>query len=182
VSATVCRVPVRDDLSGPATAIARQLRERSQTVAVAESSAGGLISAALLAVPGSSAYYLGGVVIYTLPGAKALLGGAVEPPEGMRGASEPFARWLASSGSRKLGADWAVSETGAAGPSGNPYGDPAGHAWVAVSGPGEVLRSERVGTGSDDREANMVAFAAAALALLLRALDQSPPARPPGDG
>ena len=51
---------------------------RPDHVAVAESSAGGLVSAALLAVPGASAYYRGGVVIYTLDGAKAILGGATD--------------------------------------------------------------------------------------------------------
>jgi nicotinamide-nucleotide amidase len=111
-------------LSEPAVAIADRLRGRGQSVAVAESAAGGLISAALLAVPGASAYFRGGVVIYTLDGAEELLAGGPPLPTGVRGASEPFARWLASTAAGKLAADWGIGETGAAGPSGNPYGDP----------------------------------------------------------
>src|SRR5882757_7734542 len=116
-------------LTAPAAAIADRLRARGETLAIAESSAGGLISAALVAVPGASAFYRGGLVIYTLKGAKELLAGVPPLEAGVRSASEPFARWLASSIATKLAADWGLGETGAAGPSGNPYGDPAGHAW-----------------------------------------------------
>src|SRR5438477_84139 len=115
-----------DQLDELAQDVAGRLIERKETVAVAESSAGGLISASLLSVPGASAYYLGGAVIYTGP-ARRLLQGTV--PEGTRGASEPFARLLAEGVAAKLEATWGVSETGAAGPTGNRYGDPAGHAW-----------------------------------------------------
>lgn len=159
------------DLAAPATAVAQRLRERGESIAVAESAAGGLISAALVAVPGASAYYLGGIVIYTVGGAQALLAGTVPLPDGVRGASEPFARWLATAAATRLTADWGVGETGAAGPAGNPYGDPAGHAWVAVRGPDAEVRTRHVLTGSDDREANMVAFAAAALEQLLAAVE-----------
>lgn len=157
-------------LSEPAASIADRLRVRGETLAVAESAAGGLISAALLAVPGASAYFRGGVVIYTLDGAKELLAGGPPLPAGVRGASEPFARWLASSAAGKLGADWGIGETGAAGPSGNPYGDPAGHDWVAVHVPDGQMQARNVLTGSADRAGNMESFAVAALALLLEAL------------
>lgn len=159
------------DLTEPACAVAGRLKERGQTVAVAESAAGGLISAALLAVPGASAYYRGGLVIYTLNGATELLAGGPPLPADARGASEPFARWLALSAATKLAADWGLGETGAAGPAGNPYGDPAGHAWVAVRGPGGEAPAKHVLTGSDDREANMESFAAAGLLLLLATLN-----------
>lgn len=162
------------DLSGPAAVVAHRLRERGESIAVAESAAGGLISAALVAVPGASAYYRGGVVIYTVGGAQELLAGAVPLPSGVRGASEPFACWLASAAATKLSADWALGETGAAGPAGNPYGDPAGHAWVAVCGPDDRMRTRHVLTGAEGREANMVAFAAAGLALLLAVLESQP--------
>jgi nicotinamide-nucleotide amidase len=158
------------DLTGPAASIAERLRKRGESVAVAESAAGGLISAALVAVPGASAYYRGGLVIYTVGGAQSLAGSVPLAAE-VRGASETFARWLASAGATTLSADWAVGETGAAGPAGNPYGDPAGHAWVAVRGPDDEVRTRHVLTGSDDRAANMVAFAAAGLALLLAAVE-----------
>lgn len=145
------------------------LAARGERVAVVESSAGGLISAALLAVPGASRYYAGGIVVYTLDGARATLGGAAPLPEGVRSASGPFASWLAGTAATMFGTPWAVGETGAAGPSGNPYGDPAGHAWVAVTGPGGTT-PEHVLTGAEDRLGNMGAFAAAALALLVRRL------------
>jgi PncC family amidohydrolase len=149
-------------LTGPAHRIGVLLRERGETVAVAEGSAGGLVSAALLSVPGASAFYIGGAVIYTAAAYRAWMHGAVEAPPAMRGATEAFADHLARSSSVRLGATWGVGEAGAAGPA-NPYGDPAGHCWVAVVGPADATR--HVLTGVDDREANMVAFAAVALEL-----------------
>ncbi len=154
-------------LTEPATAIAAHLKERGESIAVVESSAGGLVSAALLAVPGASAYYRGGVVIYTLESVRGLLSGQDPPAKGTRSSTEPFAAWLAGAVAGKLNTDWGFGETGAAGPSGNPYGDPAGHAWVAVRTPGGGVRTEHVLTGDADREANMEAFAAAGLRLLL---------------
>jgi nicotinamide-nucleotide amidase len=155
-------------LSEPARRVAAELTRRGERVAVAEGSAGGLISAALLSVPGASAYYLGGVVVYTADAHRAWVAGAVEAPPGLRGATEDFAVYVARAAAAKLGATWAVGEAGAAGPP-NPYGDPAGHAWVAVAGP--VAASRHVLTGVDDREANMVAFAAAALELFAEVLE-----------
>jgi nicotinamide-nucleotide amidase len=159
-----------DALTGPANEIAERLLAREESVAVAESSAGGLISAALLSVAGASAYYRGGLVIYTLEGARAMLAGATDLDPGRRGACEPFSRYLAASAAAKLGADWGIGETGATGPSGNPYGDPAGHAWLAVAGPGGLLQAEHLLTGDGDRAVNMEAFAAAALCQLAAAL------------
>jgi PncC family amidohydrolase len=152
-----------------ALAVAERLRAASATVAVAESAAGGLLSAALLAVPGASDYYLGGLVVYTAR-ARALLASVLEPPAGLRGATEGFARYEAEAARAAFGATWGVGETGAAGPAGNPYGDPPGHAWVAVNG--AVSATQQVLTGRDDRQANMAAFAGAALDLLAWALDQ----------
>ena len=140
------------------------LADHGQTLAVAESSAGGLINAALVAVPGASAYYLGGCVIYTAPGREALAGITLQDMAGMRSASEPYARLLARRVRDKLGATWGLSETGASGPRGNRYGDPAGHACIAVAGPVEDVIT--VATGSADREANMWVFAQRAIDLL----------------
>lgn len=143
----------------------RLLSQRDETVAVGEGSCGGLVSAALLAVPGASAYFLGGAVIYTHHALRGLLSGRVDRPDELRGASEPWARHLAEGARAHMGATWGVGEGGAAGPTGNRYGDPAGHAWLAVAGPdGQATR--QVLTGDDDRQANMVAFAVAALELL----------------
>lgn len=147
-----------------AAALAELLKARKHTVAVAESSAGGLISATLLAVPGASAYFLGGGVIYTMHAREALLGLTREDVKGMRSASEPYARLLARRVREKHGATWGLSETGATGPSGNRYGDAPGHACIAVSGP--IDAAVTLETGSAEREANMWAFARRALALL----------------
>jgi PncC family amidohydrolase len=144
------------------------LKSRNETVAVAESSAGGLISAALLAVPGASAYFLGGAVVYTRL-ARAEL---VRIPEGalagMRPATEPYALLLARTARERFAASWALAETGATGPTGNRYGDAPGHACIALAG--GVERAITLETGSADRVANMRAFARAALELLLEGL------------
>lgn len=142
----------------------RLLKERGESVAVGEGSCGGLISAALLAMPGASGYYVGGAVIYTKKALDGLLSGQVDRPEKLRGASEPWAMHLARGARVHMDATWGIGEGGAAGPNGNAYGNPSGHAWVAVSGP--VEEAKNVLTGLDDREANMVAFAVEALELL----------------
>jgi len=149
-------------------AIAARLIERGETVAVAESSAGGLISAALLAVPGASKFYVGGGVVYTARARLTLMDIPQKAMDGLRSASEPYAALLARVASKNLKAIWGLSETGAAGPDGNRYGDAAGHTCLAVSGPVEMSRT--LETGHGDRAANMEAFRDAALTLLLDAL------------
>jgi len=148
--------------------IGARLKARGETVAVAESSSGGLISAALLEVPGASSYYLGGAVVYTGKARMRLLGITREDVAGMRSASEPYAMLLARTARQNFGATWGLSETGAAGPTGNGYGDAAGHTCVAVSGPVELVLT--VETGDEDRADNMRAFAVAALDLLKAAM------------
>jgi PncC family amidohydrolase len=140
------------------------LRSRGETVAVAESSAGGLTAASLLAQPGASAFFLGGAVVYTKHAREALLAITAAEMEGMRPASEHYALLLARRLRERLGATWGLAETGAAGPSGNRYGDAPGHSCLAVSGPVEAMRT--IETGSDDRVRNMRIFASDALALL----------------
>jgi nicotinamide-nucleotide amidase len=151
-------------LTALGAAVGDLLKQRGQTIAVAESSAGGVINAALVAVPGASAYYLGGTVIYTPKGRAALLGIGKDEMAGIRSASEPFATLLARRVRIHLGATWGLSETGASGPTGNRYGDAPGHACIAVSGPLEAAST--IETGSADREANMWEFARRALELL----------------
>src|SRR3954469_3457677 len=143
--------------------IAVRLIERKETVAVAEGSAGGLISAALLSVPGASAYFARGAVGYTGAGPSAFTDIRMDDMKGLRPASEPYATLLAQHVRERLHATWALAEAGAAGPSGNRYGDPAGHTCIAVSGPSQ--RAFTLRTGSSDRRANMRAFAARALEL-----------------
>ncbi|MBL8673617.1 MAG: CinA family protein, partial [Rhodospirillales bacterium] len=129
-----------------------------------ESSIGGLLSASLIAVPGASAYFLGGAVIYTRAAGDALLAIPPQARSGLRSATEAYAALGARTIRDKLGATWGMAETGASGPAGNRYGDPAGHACVAIAGP--VSRAITVRTGDSDRVANMRAFAHAALELL----------------
>jgi len=145
-------------------ALAALLIEKKQTIAVVESSAGGLINAALVAIPGASAFYLGGAVVYTVNAREGILGLTKDDVKGMRSASEPYAKLIAKRVREKLGATWGLSETGASGPTGNRYGDPAGHACFAVSGPVEAAIT--LETGNAEREANMRLFARRALALL----------------
>jgi nicotinamide-nucleotide amidase len=152
------------EIDAAAEAIGRLLKERGETIAVAESSAGGLIAAALLGVGGASAYFMGGAVVYTRAARSALLGIPEEALAGFRPATERYALLLAKSVREKLGTTWGLAETGATGPTGNRYGDAAGHACLAIVGP--VERATTLETGSADRAANMRAFAAAALALL----------------
>lgn len=144
--------------------LAALLKEKKQTIGVVESSAGGLINAALVAAPGASAFYRGGAVVYTPYAREGLLGLTRDDVKGMRSASEPYAQLIARRIRERLGATWGLSETGASGPTGNSYGDAPGHACIAVSGPVEAVVT--LETGSADREANMRAFASRALALL----------------
>jgi nicotinamide-nucleotide amidase len=155
-------------LSSIAEALGQRLKDAKQTLAVAESSSGGLISAALLAVPGASAYFLGGAVVYTGKARMSLLGLTRESVAGMRSSSEPYALLLARTARENFNADWGLSETGAAGPTGNPYGDAAGHSCLAISGPVEMAIT--LETGEADRAANMEAFARRGMELLLAAM------------
>jgi nicotinamide-nucleotide amidase len=159
-----------NELTPLANALATQLKERRETIAVAESSAGGLISAALLAVPGASAYFLGGAVVYTQAARRALLRVPDESLVGMRSSTEAYALLKARTVRGMLGATWGLAETGASGPTGNRYGDAAGHACIAIAGP--VERAVTLETHVADREANMWAFANAALQLLHTSLRQ----------
>lgn len=154
-------------IAGPLGAL---LKEKKQTVVVAESSAGGLISAALLSVPGASAYFMGGGVIYTRDARRELLG-LPEDVVTMRASTEEYALLLANAAREKLGTTWALAETGASGPTGNRYGDAAGHCCMAVVGPAE--KAATLETGLSDREENMWRFAEASLELFRSVVGES---------
>ena len=145
--------------------IAGVLKARRDTIAVAESSTGGLIAAALLAVPGASAYFVGGAVVYTRTARAALLGISDAEMSGMRASTEPYALLCARRVRERHAATWGVGETGATGPTGNRYGDAAGHSCIAVVGPA-IGRAITLETGSSDRQANMEAFTRRALEFL----------------
>jgi len=150
-------------LNSMAVLVGNLLKEKNQTVSVSESSAGGLISAALLSVSGASSYFVGGGVIYTNQARRGLIG-APENVVTMRASTEDFALIMARLIREKLDTDWGLCETGASGPTGNRYGDAAGHCCIAVYGPVEAAIT--LETGSNDREANMHKFSASALQFL----------------
>lgn len=151
-------------LATPATNVAALLKSRGDTVVVSESSAGGLVSAALLAVPGASAYYLGGALVYTHEARRLLLDIPDAEVSHVTPLTEAYVARCASALRAKFGATWAVAEIGTTGPTGSRYGHPAGMCALAVDGP--VARTRLIENAGDDRETNMWGFAAAALALL----------------
>ncbi|HEY1706972.1 MAG TPA: CinA family protein [Rhizomicrobium sp.] len=156
------------DLLPLAEQVGEKLKARGETLAIAESSSGGLLSAVLLAVPGASKYFVSGAVVYTAKARVLLMDIPREGVAGMRSASEPYALLLARTAKGRFGTTWGLSETGAAGPTGNPYGDAAGYSCIALAGP--VERAITVETGESNRVDNMRAFTKAALELLAQGL------------
>jgi PncC family amidohydrolase len=148
--------------------IAELLIARDEKVAVAESSAGGLISAALLSVPGASRYYSGGGVVYTLASRTQLAGVPAEAYARYQGTTTEMLADLLNSMRERLGSDWCVGESGLAGPTGGRTGAPAGRVAIGVSGP--VARTKLLETGLSDRAENMVAFTTRSLCLLRDAI------------
>lgn len=160
------------DLLPQAERIAAKLKARKETISVAESSTAGMISAALLAVPGASAYFIGGAVVYTRASRTELLRVTEAEFAAMAGitpSTEPYALLFARKIKERLDTTWSVGETGTAGPTGSRYGHAAGHSCVGVIGPnGE--RAITIETGKGDRVDNMRAFSIAALDLLEKAI------------
>ncbi|MBU3992002.1 MAG: CinA family protein [Alphaproteobacteria bacterium] len=154
-----------EEFTGVAARIGAALARRGETIAVADGATGGLISAALLTVPGATAFHRGGGVVYSLQARDVLLG--LEPAElkGMRSVTESYALLQARAIRDRFGADWGVAETGSAGPGQHPRGPAAGTSCIAVAGPGRSA-ARAIATGSDGRVANMLAFTQAALELL----------------
>ena len=159
-----------EPLQPMAAAIAELLRARNETVAVCETTAGGLVSAALLSIPGASRYYAGGAVTYTGAARSTFLEIELENHPGVRSSSEPYAALIAETIRQRLGATWGIGETGAAGPGGNVYGDASGHTCIAIAGPSPCV--ETLETGLDDREENMWRFARQTLVVFEQVLRQ----------
>jgi len=168
-------LPMIDTLIPHAERVASRLKARGQTIAVGESAAGGLITAALLAVPGASAYCRGGLVIYTRDALLALKAVDLERLASLQASTEAYACFEAQTLRTHFGTDWGLGETGAAGPTGNKYGDAAGHACLGVADALGGTWTRTIETGSSDRLANMQAFARAALELMSDTLDDAPP-------
>jgi len=162
-----------NELESMATAVGEALKARGETVIVAESACGGLISAALLAVPGASAYYRGGLVLYTYESRKKFLSQAGKDPfDGITPSSEDYAAAMARAARATLNPTWAIGEVGTAGPTGSRYGYSPGHACVAVDGP--LARAVTIETRQADRVTNMQVFARASLDLLATLLRETP--------
>src|SRR3954453_17920222 len=158
------------DLVAAAGKVAAVLTARKQTIVIAESSTAGLISAALLAVPGASAYFLGGAVVYTRQSRRLLLDIPDTALDGMRPSTEPYALMMARTAQQRFASSWALAETGATGPTGNRYGDAAGHSCIAIAGLAEQAMT--LETGRSNRLENMYAFTTAALNLLLQTVSR----------
>ena len=141
--------------------IGELLTKRGETVSVAESSAGGLIAARLLAVPGASKYFLGGSVVYTLPSRRAYLDVKREDVAGLAPLSAEIAAVFARSTRETLGATWGIAELGAAGPTGSRYGHDAGTTAIGIDGPRNYSLVTQ--TGRSERGQNMWDFSEAAL-------------------
>jgi len=157
------------DLLPQAERIAAKLKARNETISVAESSTAGLVSAALLAIGGASAYFMGGAVVYTRTSRTELLRVTEAELTGITPSTEAYALLFARKIKERLATNWAVGETGTAGPTGSRYGHAPGHSCIAVIGPnGE--HSLTVETGKSDRVDNMRVFSIAALDLLEKSL------------
>lgn len=151
-----------------AVQVAARLKARGETIAIAESSAGGLIAASLLAQAGASAYFVGGAIIYTRAARRGLLHITDADMAGFRPSTEAYALLLARRMRQHHGTVWGVGETGATGPTGNRYGDAAGHCCIGIAGPREIAVT--LETGKSDRVDNMRAFASKALLTLVGVL------------
>lgn len=159
-----------NDLIELTSQIALILKKNKQTVSVIESSSGGLISSALLSQEGASAYYMGGQVIYTLQSIRAITDLRIRDlkEKNIRSSSEPFALLISQKSCDLYKSDWAIGESGAAGPTGNGYGDPPGYSCFAVAGKKE--KTSHILTNSSVRVENMQAFAKASLEQFLNIL------------
>ncbi len=160
-----------DKLTNMASAVGQLLKDRGETVGVSESSTGGLVSAALLSIPGASVYFTGGAANYTHVAREAFIGFSLDDHPGMRSSTEPFVEVGAKTVREVLGTTWGVAEAGAAGPTGNRYGDDAGHSCIAIAGP--VNKVITIETGAADREANMWRFTEEVLKLLEEAIREA---------
>ena len=151
--------------------IASMLIERSEKITVAESTAGGLISAALLSFPGASQYYAGGGVVYTLNSRIKIAGVSPEEYENYRGTTEELLASLVKSMRLKIGADWCIGESGIAGPAGGRSNHTKGRTVIGISGP--INRTTTIETETLDREANMVEFTTESLIFLRDIINES---------
>ncbi|KAF2084111.1 hypothetical protein K490DRAFT_39433 [Saccharata proteae CBS 121410] len=149
------------------TEVAALLKERKETVSVAETAAGGIISAAILSTPGASGIYKGGLTLYTLESRIAYAGWTQETIKSYSGPTPQIVQGLAENVRKTLGSTYTICESGTAGPTGGTTKNRTpGYVALAISSEkGTTTKEVETGLGGD-REANMVAFAVEALSLL----------------
>lgn len=170
--------------------LAASLTRAGESVAIAETSAGGLIAAELLAQSGASKFFRGGVVVYSKHSKQAVLG--LDPDSSQPTSTEPHALELAAAVREKLGSDWGVGETGVAGPSANSRGIAPGVCAIGVVGPDGVSVSTTLWPSDDlsaadaygqpaavPRDQAMRNFADAGVGLLCAAVAQREGGEPP---
>ncbi|MEE4154899.1 MAG: CinA family protein [Erythrobacter sp.] len=157
-----------------AARIAALLRARGERIAVADGASGGFVAASLLTVPGALDFFVGGGVVYSLRARDVLFDLPREAYKGMRGASEDYVLLQARAIRDNFGADWGLAESGSVGGFSHPSGAPAGRSVAAIAGPNGFERTTLIETASEDRIANMAAFARNALDLAERALGAAP--------
>ncbi len=141
--------------------VAVVLESSGLTLATAESCTGGLISAALTSRPGSSDWYIGGVVTYSNESKRELLGVDADSLRRFGAVSRTVATEMARGARERVGADLAVSVTGIAGPSGAVPGKPVGTVWIGIAAPAGSGATQL--TFSGDRAAIRSAAVRAAL-------------------
>ncbi|MBI1317195.1 competence/damage-inducible protein A [bacterium] len=148
--------------------LARMLTERKARLALAESCTGGYVAHRLTRIPGSSAWFLGGVVAYSNEAKNAFLGVAPELIARHGAVSEEVAMAMASGARTRFNSDYTLSLTGIAGPDGGSEEKPVGTVWIGISGPeGTRALRHRFGT---DRIRNIERSALAAFDLLRKSL------------
>ncbi|HUH66916.1 MAG TPA: CinA family protein [Syntrophales bacterium] len=150
--------------------IAAILTSAHETLSVAESSAGGLVSSCLLSIPGASSFFVGGSVLYSYQIRNEIVGMGKEE-HGVYGGSTPeLILEIATRFRERIGTDWVIAEGGAAGPSKSPYGHNAGYTALAIAGP--INRAKSIETGKSDRIENMSEFTNALLSFFLDVLKE----------
>lgn len=156
------------DENAPECIVGKKLSQLGLTISCAESCTGGLLSARLTAVPGSSEYVIGGIVSYCNQVKEQQLGVSHQDLETVGAVSETVARQMAEGVRRQLGTDIGVGITGIAGPGGATEDKPLGLVYIAVAGPKGTAASRNVFIG--DRQQVRWQSTAKALAMVLEQL------------
>lgn len=155
--------------------VAQLLSSRNETISIAETAAGGIISASLLSVPGASKYYKGGLTLYTLESRIQFAGWTEDTKKNYHGPNKDVVSGLAKNVREKLGSTYCLCESGIAGPgaSGSSRERTPDFVALAVASEDGIMTDEQVTGMGGDREKNMVEFARLGLELLKGVILQS---------